>query len=157
MESNALSLVTFKIGKELYGINIMEVNEIIKLTEITSIPNAPEFVEGVITLRGEIIPVVDLGKRFNFEKIEFTEDEELLRGIIIITVEEMTIGIIIDQVNRVINVNKSQIQPPPQMISGIGAEYIQGVVKLEDNNLLVILNINKLFSKKELMLLSGKQ
>ena len=156
MDSGSLSLVTFKINKELYGINIMEVNEIIKLTEITSIPNSPEFVEGVITLRGEIIPVVDLGKRFHFEKMEFTEDEELLRGSVIITVEDMTIGIIIDEVNRVININKNQIQPPPQMISGIGAEYIQGVVKLEDNNLLVILNIHKLFSKKELMQLSGK-
>lgn len=157
MDANTLSLVTFKIGNELYGINIMEVNEIIKLTEITSVPNAPVFVEGVITLRGEIIPIVDLGKRFHFEKKEFTEEEELLRGIIIITVEDMTIGVIIDQVNRVINVTKNQIQPPPQMISGIGAEYIQGVVKLEDNNLLVILNINKLFNKKELLQLSGKQ
>lgn len=151
-----LSLVTFKIGNELYGINIMEVNEIIKLTEITSIPNAPQFVEGVITLRGQIIPVVDLGKRFNFEKREFTEDEELLRGIIIITVEEMIIGIIIDQVNRVVSINKSQIQPPPQIIAGIGVEYIQGVVQLDDNTLLVILNINKLFSKKELMQLAGE-
>ncbi len=156
MSGTTLSFVTFKISNELYGINIMEVNEIIKLTEITSIPNAPEFVEGVITLRGEIIPIVDLGKRFNFPKKEFTEDEELLRGIIIINVEDMTIGIIIDQVNRVINITREQIQPPPQIIAGIGAEYIQGVVKLEDSTLLVILNINKLFSKKELMLLSGR-
>ena len=67
----------------------------------------------------------------------------------------MTIGILIDQINRVIQINTNQIQPPPQMISGIGSEYIQGVVKLEDN-LLVILNTSKLFSKKELMQLAGR-
>ncbi|OHD15563.1 MAG: chemotaxis protein CheW [Spirochaetes bacterium GWD1_27_9] len=150
-----MSLVTFKISSELYGINIMEVREIIRYTEITPIPNSPEFVDGVITLRGEIIPIVDLGKRFHFEPITFTEDEELLRGIIVITVEDMTIGILIDQINRVIQINTNQIQPPPQMISGIGSEYIQGVVKLEDN-LLVILNTSKLFSKKELMQLAGR-
>jgi purine-binding chemotaxis protein CheW len=96
-----------------------------------------------------------LGKRFNFERVTLSEDEELLKGIIIITVEAMTIGVIIDQVNRVVQINKNQIQPPPQMISGVGAEYIQGVVKMEEN-LLVILDIKKLFSRKELLELSGK-
>jgi purine-binding chemotaxis protein CheW len=153
MDAN-MSLVTFKISNELYGVNIMEVREIIRNSEITPIPNSPEFVDGVITLRGEIIPIVDLSKRFNFDEIIFSEDEELLRGIVVITVEDMTIGIVIDQVNRVININTSQIQPPPQMIAGIGAEYIEGVVRLEDS-LLVILNIRKLFNKKELMALSG--
>ncbi len=151
----SMSLVTFKISDEIYGINIMEVREIIRYTEITPIPNSPDFVDGVITIRGEIIPIVDLGKRFHFEPVSFTEDEELLRGVIVIIVEDMTIGILIDQVNRVITINSSVIQPPPQMISGIGSEYIQGVVKLEEN-LLVILNINKLFNKRELMQLSGR-
>ncbi|HOV12687.1 MAG TPA: chemotaxis protein CheW [Spirochaetota bacterium] len=151
----SMSLVTFKISNELYGINIMEVREIIRYTEITPIPNSPDFVDGVITVRGEIIPIVDLGKRFHFESKTFNEDEELLRGIIVIMVEDMTIGVVIDQVNRVLSINSSQIQPPPQMISGIGAEYIQGVVKF-DENLLVILNINKLFNRRELMQLSGK-
>ena len=78
-----------------------------------------------------------------------------MRGIIVIVVEDMTIGVLIDRVNRVITINSSQIQPPPHMISGIGSEYIQGVVKLEEN-LLVILNISKLFNRRELMQLSGK-
>lgn len=151
----SLTLVTFKISDEFYGINIMEVREIIKFTEITPIPNSPEFVDGIITVRGEIIPIVDLGKRFHFEPKTFTEDEELLRGIIVISVEDMIIGVLIDQVNRVLSVNTNQIQPPPQMISGIGSEYIQGVARLEET-LLVILNIKKLFSKKELMQLSGR-
>ena len=128
------TLVTFKIGFEFYGIDIMEVQEIISLLEITPIPNSPSFVDGVINLRGGIIPVVDLGKRFNFEIRELTEEEERLRGIIIIKVEGMIIGVIIDQVNRV--------------------EYIQGVSKTDDN-LLTILNVKKLFSKQELLQLSN--
>jgi purine-binding chemotaxis protein CheW len=147
------TLVTFKIGSEFYGIDIMEVQEIISLPEITPIPNSPSFVDGVINLRGGIIPVVDLGKRFNFEIRELTEDEIRLRGIVIIKVEGMIIGIIIDQVNRVISINEEEIQPPPQVIAGIGSEYIEGVSKTDDN-LLTILNVKKLFSKQELLQLS---
>ena len=150
-----MSLVTFKIGNELYGIDIMEVREIVRLTEVTPIPNCPSFVDGVITLRGEIIPIVDLGKRFHFKPLEYTEEDELLRGIIIINAEDMIIGVMIDQVNRVVNISYDQIQPPPQVIAGIGAEYIQGVVKTE-NNLLIILNIKKLFSRYELLQLTGR-
>lgn len=150
-----MSLVTFKIGNELYGIDIMEVREIVTLLEVTPIPNSPSFVDGVINLRGEIIPIVDLSKRFHFSSSEFTEEEELLRGIIIINADDMIIGVIIDQVNRVITINFEDIQPPPQVIAGIGAEFIQGVVKKEEN-LLIILNIKKLFNKQELLLLSGK-
>jgi purine-binding chemotaxis protein CheW len=152
-----MSLVSFKIASELYGIDIMDVKEIINLSEITPIPNSPDFVDGVINLRGTIIPIVDLGKRFNFKKRNFTDDEELLRGIIIINVNNLLIGIIIDQVNRVLNIFTEQIQQPPQMISGIGADYINGVVKLDEkDNLLIILNIKKLFSKKELLQISGQ-
>ena len=154
MDSQTISLVTFKISNETYAIDIMEVNEIVKLTEITPIPNAPDFVDGIITLRGQIIPIVDLNKRFNFAPRTYTEEDELFRAIVIIRVQDMTIGILIDQVNRVIPVNRDQIQPPPQMVSGVGAEFISGVVKQNDN-LFVILDIQKLFSKKELLMLSG--
>ena len=149
-----ISLVTFRIGGELYGIDIMDVAEIIRLSEITPIPNSPEFVDGVITLRGQIIPIVDLGKRVHFEKTDFTEDEEVLRAIVIVSVDDMTIGVVIDQVNRVINIDYSQIQPPPQMITGIGAEYIQGVFSREDGYL-IMLEILRLFDPKELQQLEG--
>jgi purine-binding chemotaxis protein CheW len=152
-----LSLVSFKISDELYGIDIMDVREIIHLVEITPIPNSPDFVDGVINLRGEIIPIVDLGKRFKFKPKSFNEEEQLLRGIIIINVNDLVIGVIIDQVNRVLNIYESQIQPPPQMVSGVGSEYVQGVVRLDEkDNLLIIINIKKLFSKNELLQLSGR-
>lgn len=151
-----ISYVTFKISNELYGINIMDVREVVQLCEITPIPNAPAFVDGVINLRGEIIPVVNLGKRFNFKERNFTEEEELLRGIVVLNVNNLIIGIIIDQIKRVVNIDISQIQPPPQIVSGVGAEFIQGVVKLEEEDtLLIILNEKKLFNKEELLQLAG--
>ncbi len=157
MAEKISSYVTFKISSELYGVNIMEIREVVQLCEITPIPNAPDFVDGVINLRGEIIPVVDLGKRFKFKKRQYTEEEVLLRGIIVLNVNGLIIGIIIDQVKRVMNVDFDQIQPPPQIVSGVGAEYVQGVVKLEndEDNFLIILNEKKLFNKEELLQLSG--
>jgi purine-binding chemotaxis protein CheW len=157
MAEKISSYVTFKISSELYGVNIMEIREVVQLCEITPIPNAPDFVDGVINLRGEIIPVVDLGKRFKFKKRQYTEEEVLLRGIIVLNVNGLIIGIIIDQVKRVMNVDFDQIQPPPQIVSGVGAEYVQGVVKLEndEDNFLIILNEKKLFNKEELLQLSS--
>ena len=153
--AEATSYVTFKISTELYGINIMNIREVVQLCEIRPIPNAPKFVDGVINLRGEIIPVVDLGKRFNFKERKFTEEEELLRGIIILNINDLIIGVIIDQIKRVVPVEQEQIQPPPQIVSGVGAEFVQGVVKLDtEDNILIILNESKLFNKEELLQLS---
>jgi len=146
---NQLQLVTFQLGKETYGIDIMDVKEIQRLQETRPIPNAPSYVEGIFKLRNDIIPVVNLHKRFHIKKEETSEEDSILSGIIILDIDGMRIGIIIDRVARVVTVEYDQIQPPPQIISGIGAEYIQGVVRQEEGYL-IILNIRKLFSAKEL-------
>lgn len=146
---NQLQLVTFQLGKETYGIDIMDVKEIQRLQETRPIPNAPSYVEGIFKLRNDIIPVVNLHKRFHIKKAEASEEDSILSGIIILDIDGMRIGIIIDRVARVVTVEYDQIQPPPQIISGIGAEYIQGVVRQEEGYL-IILNIRKLFSSKEL-------
>lgn len=148
-QENQLQLVTFKLGNETYGIDIMDVKEIQRLQETRPIPNAPSYVEGIFKLRSDIIPVVNLHKRFHIQKAEISEEDAILSGIIILDIDGMRIGIIIDRVARVLTVEYDQIQPPPQIISGIGAEYIQGVVKQEEGYL-IILNIRKLFSTKEL-------
>ncbi len=144
-----LQLVTFQLSDELYGIDIMDVKEIVTLQEIRAIPNAPSFVEGLYNLRGEIIPVINLHKRFHLRKAQLGEDEALLSGFIIIDIDGMRLGIIIDKVERVILIDYNDIQPPPQMITGIGAEYIQGVVN-QKTGYMIILDIRKLFSTKEL-------
>ncbi|MDR1100312.1 MAG: chemotaxis protein CheW [Treponema sp.] len=142
-------LVTFQLGEELYGINIMDVKEIVRVQDIRAIPNAPLYVEGIFNLRSEIIPIINLHKRFHLKKTLNSEEDELLSGFIIIDIDGMKLGVIIDRVSRVVTIEKDDIQPPPQMLSGIGAEYIQGVVR-QDQGYLIILDIRDLFNPKEL-------
>lgn len=144
-----LQLVTFQLSEELYGIDIMDVKEIVTFQEIRSIPNAPSFVEGLYNLRGEIIPIINLHKRFRLRRAQLDDEEALLSGFIIIDIDGMKLGVIIDKVDRVIPIDMTDIQPPPQMITGIGAEYIQGVVN-QEKGYLIILDIRKLFSAREL-------
>jgi len=148
-QDTQIQLVTFQISEELYGVDIMDVKEIVRVQEIRSIPNAPGYVEGLFNLRGEIIPIISLHKRFHLRKAQMGEDEELLSGFIIIDIDGMKLGVIIDKVERVVAIEAQNIQPPPQMLTGIGAEYIQGVVNRE-TGYLIILDIRKLFSAKEL-------
>ncbi|MDR2185621.1 MAG: chemotaxis protein CheW [Treponema sp.] len=142
-------LVTFQLGEELYGINIMDVKEIVRVQDIRAIPNAPVYVEGIFNLRSEIIPIINLHKRFHLKKALIDDEDDLLSGFIIIDIDGMKLGVIIDRVSRVVTVEKEDIQPPPQMLSGIGAEYIQGVVR-QGQGYLIILNIRDLFNPKEL-------
>jgi purine-binding chemotaxis protein CheW len=147
---DANQLVTFQLGEELYGINIMDVKEIVRVQAIRAIPNAPTYVEGIFNLRSEIVPIINLHKRFHLKKLVTTdEDEELLPSFVIIDIEGMKLGIIIDRISRVITVEQDEIQPPPQMITGIGAEYIRGVVR-QENGYLIILDVRELFNPKEL-------
>ena len=142
-------LVTFHLGDELYGVNIMDVKEIVKIQPVRFIPNAPYYVEGIINLRGEIIPIIALHKRFNIKSVPKTEDDEIEGGFIILNIDNNKIGIIIDKVARVVSVKGEDVKDPPQMLSGIGTEYIEGVIR-EDNGYLIMLNIRKVFNAKEL-------
>jgi purine-binding chemotaxis protein CheW len=144
-----LQLVTFQLSEELYGIDIMDVKEIVTLQEIRALPNAPSYVEGLYNLRGEIIPIINLHKRFHLRKAQLGEDETLCQVSSSSISDGMKLGVIIDKVERVISIDYNEIQAPPQMISGIGAEYIQGVVN-QKNGYLIILDIRKLFSAREL-------
>ncbi|MCQ2573183.1 MAG: chemotaxis protein CheW [Treponema sp.] len=142
-------LVTFKLGEELYGVDIMDVKEIVKLQEVRLIPNAPFYVEGIINLRGEIIPIIDLHKRFRIQATQVAEDDLQDAGFIILNIENNKIGIIIDKIARVVTVKGEEVREPPQMVSGIGTEYIEGVVR-QDSGYLIMLNSRKLFNAKEL-------
>ena len=142
-------LVTFQLGDELYGVDIMDVKEIVKIQDVRTIPNAPYYVEGIFNLRSEIIPIINLHKRFHLKKAQLEEGDEFLGGFIILNIEGNKIGIIIDRIARVVMIQRDDIQPPPQMISGIGAEYINGVVRQEEGYL-IVLDIRRLFDPKEL-------
>lgn len=141
-------LVTFHLGEELYGVNIMDVKEIVRIQNVRVIPNAPYYVEGIINLRSEIIPIIDLHKRFRIQNVH-SEDIEMDGGFIILNIDGNKIGIIIDKVERVVSVKGEDVKEPPQMLTGIGTEYIEGVIR-EESDYLIMLNTRKLFNAKEL-------
>ena len=153
---SSLQLVTFYLGEEQYGIDIMDVEGIVKIDDVRPIPNAPSYVEGIFTLRGEIIPVINLHRRFHIEHAKLSEEDELLSGFVVITIDDRHVAIMIDKVSRVVTITSNQIQPPPQVISGIGREYIHGVVSEEDHYL-IILDIQRIFNLKELQQLERIQ
>ncbi|OHD13816.1 MAG: hypothetical protein A2086_07610 [Spirochaetes bacterium GWD1_27_9] len=138
-------IVSFKIGQEYYGIDIMCVKEILKEKKFTRIPNALEFVIGVLNLRGEIMPVIDLARMFHLPSA--SENSEV-KSIIIIKVENLLIGLVIDQVQHVIPLRKADIQPPSPLLGSINERYIEGVVEI-NNKLYVILDTEAIFSDKE--------
>lgn len=148
-DDTQLQLVTFQLGEEYYGIDIMQVNEIQKIQDVRTIPNAPSYVEGIFNLRGQIIPIINLHKRFHLRRAALGEEDKLLSGFLILNLDGMQLGVYIDKVSRVVTVDRNKIQPPPQMISGIGTEYIQGVTN-EDSGYLIILDIRRIFDPKEL-------
>jgi len=149
VQEKKLQLVTFQLGEEFYGIDIMRVEGIVREENIRPIPNAPSYVEGIFNLRGMIIPIINLHKRFQIKRLIETEEDKLLSGLITLNINKMIIGVIIDKVSRVVSIEIDKIQPPPQLIKGIGAEYIQGVSR-NNEKYLIILDIDKLFNIKEL-------
>jgi purine-binding chemotaxis protein CheW len=149
-----LQLVTFQLGSELYGIDIMDVREIVRPQEVRSIPNAPTYVEGIINLRNEIILIINLHERFDLERAQVDKSDVILSGFLIIELEDRKLGIRIDKVSRVMTIGVDAIREPPKMLSGIGREYIRGVAT-EDERYLIILDIYKLFDPAELQQLSA--
>ena len=149
-DSNLLQLVTFHIGEEEFGVEILKVQEIIRMMGITRVPKAPDFVEGVINLRGKVIPIIDLRKRFGMA----AQEHDKHTRIIVIEINGVIIGFVVDSVSEVLRIPADTVEPPPPIISGIESEYIRGVGKLADR-LLILLDLDSLLSKGEQSLLSG--
>jgi len=143
-DENLIQLVTFRIGEEEFGVDILAVQEIIRLMAITKVPRAPHFVEGVINLRGKVIPIVDMRRRFGLEAIAHDKHTR----IIVIQLEAIVVGFMVDSVSEVLRIPHSTIDQPPAVVSGLESDYIQGVGKL-DERLLVLLDLNKLLSSEE--------
>lgn len=139
-----LQLVTFNIGNEEYGVEILKVQEIIRTLEITKVPRSPAFVDGVINLRGKVIPIIDLRKRFGIE----TRAHDKNTRIIVIEVQAMIVGFVVDSVSEVLRIPSSTVEPPPSVVAGIDSEYISGVGKLNDR-LLIMIDLDRLLSAEE--------
>lgn len=141
-------LVGFMLGGELFGVDILMVQEIIRATEITRVPNAPDFVEGVINLRGNIIPVIDLRRRLNMTSN--TTNKQSKDWILILTIEKRITGFIVDLVTEVLKIDDKNVEPPPDIIvSGLENQYITGVCDT-GKNLLILLNFNRILLLEEM-------
>ena len=151
-DSSLIQLVTFKIAEEEFGVDILKVQEIIRMMPITKVPNAPAFVEGVINLRGKVIPVIDMRKRFGMVAAEHDSHTRIK----VMDLQGQIVGFVVDAVCEVLRIKESTVEPPPAVVAGIGSEYMRGVGKLEDR-LLILLDLDKLLSETELEALSAVQ
>jgi purine-binding chemotaxis protein CheW len=145
-----LQLVSFNIGSEEFGVEILKVQEINRMVEITRVPQAPHYVEGVINLRGKVIPIIDLRKRFSLEVKEYDKNTR----IVVVDINGNIMGMIVDAVSEVLRLSSSTIEPPPEIVTGVNAEYIKGVAKLEDR-LLIFLDLSKVVDASELAALNN--
>lgn len=137
-------LVVFDLATESYGVDIGAVREIIRLQEITNVPRTPEFVEGVINLRGKVIPVVDLRKRFGLP----VGDQSTENRIVVVDIGGQDIGVIVDAVNEVLRIFTDSVEPPSSVITTADSDYLMGIAKVEDR-LLILLDLESVLSAEE--------
>ncbi len=146
-ETDQIQLVGFTIGKEHFGVDILSVQEIIRSVRITGVPNSPDFIEGVINLRGSIIPVIDLRKRLNLHQDEGKKTDT---WILIIDVENRVTGFIVDSVTKVLKIQSGSVEPPPDIVTaGLHSQYLLGVCEIGDR-LLIMLDFSKILEVREI-------
>lgn len=149
--SEELKVIVFALGDEEYGVEVDKVRTIERMQPMTRVPKTPDFIKGVINLRGVVTPVIDLRGRFQLPETEATEHSR----IIIVAVNDIEVGMIVDSANDVIDVNSDSIEEPPEVVGGIRAKYLRGVAKLDENRLLIMLNLKEVLNKEEIIQLEN--
>ena len=142
--TDSIQVVSFKLGSEEYGVDIGQVQEINRMVAVTHVPRAPQFMEGVINLRGQLIPIIDLRTRFGMDRAEHTKSTR----IVVTEIGTKRIGMVVDSVSEVLRLPLEQIEEAPDMISGVDTEYIRGVGKL-DERLIILLDLGKIVTLAE--------
>jgi purine-binding chemotaxis protein CheW len=142
--SETIQVVSFKLGSEEYGVDISQVQEINRMVAVTHVPRAPQFMEGVINLRGQLIPIIDLRARFGMPRAEHTKNTR----IVVTEIGTKRVGMVVDSVSEVLRLPVDQIEPAPEMITGVDTEYIRGVGKIEDR-LIILLDLARIISTAE--------
>lgn len=147
--------LTFELGDEVYGLEILKVQEIIGMMNVTAVPKTPEFVRGVINLRGKVIPVVDLRQKFEMDAKEDTERTCIIMVQVAYNEDQVvTMGVIVDEVSEVLDIETSQIEPPPALGADIDATYILGMGKVDDK-VVMLLDVDRVLSTGEVAAVSG--
>lgn len=143
-DGHEIQVACFRLGEDLYAIDIMRIKEIIRPQKLTGLPQAHAFVEGVINLRGTVIPIIDLRKRFGFPNRDIDRNTRLL----IVSMAGQFLGLVVDDVTEVVTFPVKNIKPPPPMVRGVGADYLIGVCLAEDS-LIMLLNLDRILTSSE--------
>lgn len=148
-----MKVIVFGLANEEYGIEVEKVRTIERMLPITRVPKTPAFVKGVINLRGIVLPVIDLRGRFGLQETESTESSR----IIIVAVNDLEVGFIVDSANDVTDIDSDSIDSPPEVVGGIKAKYLHGVAKIGDDRLLIMLNLSEVLNKSEIIQLEQQE
>jgi purine-binding chemotaxis protein CheW len=143
---SSMQIVCFKVGSEEYGIEILRVQEILKLPKILTLPKSADYILGLFDLRGKVIPVINLSRKFGID--EQVSINKNIRAIVV-DIGAKRVGLAIDSVSHVIKIDSKDIEPPPPIVKGISGRYITGIAKV-DKGFVIILDINQIFSSEEI-------
>lgn len=139
-----VQLVTFRLGGEEFGLDVFAVHEILRHQEVTPVPKAPAFVEGVLDIRGLLVPIVDLRRRFELTHVQVDEETR----IVLVDFNKERLGLVVDAVTEVLRAPETSVSPPPKYFKGLAAEYIHGIVRLE-GRLVVLIDLDRILSSEE--------
>lgn len=142
-----LKAIVFQLAEEVYGVDVNQVRTIERMVPLTRVPRTPAFVKGVMNLRSEVMPVIDLRERFGLLAAAYSEDTR----IIVVQVDEIEVGLIVDAANDIIDLEQDHIESPPEVVGGVKAKYLRGVAKLDDGRLLILLNLEEVLNKEEIV------
>ncbi len=148
--SNIDSYLSFRIGDEFFAAHVRNVLNILELTKITKVPKAPHYLKGVINLRGSVLPVIDSRLKFGMEELEYTSNTCILVLELYVNNERISVGAIVDSVQEVLEIEDSQIQPPPSIGTTYQSDFITGMVKIKDN-FVMLLDAEKVFSTDDIL------
>jgi len=144
--NNIEKYLTFLVDDEVYGLEILKVREIVAMMHISKVPLVPSYVKGVINLRGKVITVIDIREKFNMEPKEYTAHTT----IIIVDIDELSIGFIVDATSEVLKLQQDQLAPPPHFGTSIDTSFLKSMAKLSDEQIVMIVDLEKLFSDQEI-------
>lgn len=150
METTEEKLLTFSLGSEGYGLSILKVKEIIGMMHITPVPRTPNFVKGVINLRGKIIPVVDLRTKFNMDEKPYNERTCIIVVEVNLNNTQRLLGVVVDMVSEVVSIDSSEIEPPPQYGTKLDHNFILGIGKIKDR-VVIIIDIDEIFLQDDVL------
>jgi purine-binding chemotaxis protein CheW len=153
MDHETGSYISFVLGDEYFAINVTQVLNILQLVQITKVPTAPDYMKGVINLRGTVLPIIDIRMKFGMPPIEYKRDTVILVLNVEIDGETVNAGILVDAVKEVFEINVEEILPPPGIGSKYKSKFIDGIYKMGDDRFVMLLDIDKVFSTDELVMM----